>query len=109
MSADAPKGVAPVNSLLAAVQSNLAAQEADSRPKEARTEAKAEKRSRTAGRAAGRSAGSRTVLVGGHFPPGVLQQLRIIAAEEGTTNQALLGEALDLLFVKKGKARIDRL
>ena len=47
-----------------------------------------------------------TSLVGGHFPPEVLKQLKIIAAEEGTTNQALLEEALNLLFVKKGKKKI---
>ena len=50
-----------------------------------------------------------TVLVGGHFPPHVLRQLRMIAAEEGTTNQALLGEALDLLFTRKGKDKIEDL
>lgn len=47
-----------------------------------------------------------TVLIGGHFPPAVKQQLRILAAEENTTSQALLEEALDLLFIKKGKAAI---
>lgn len=47
-----------------------------------------------------------TVLIGGHFPPDVLRQLKIIAAEESTTNQALLAEALDLLFLKKGKKKI---
>ncbi len=47
-----------------------------------------------------------TVLIGGHFPPEVSKQLRIIAAEEGTTNQALLEQALDLLFIKKGKGHI---
>ena len=44
-----------------------------------------------------------TVLIGGHFHPTVLRQLRIIAAEEETTNQALIEEALNLLFAKKGK------
>ena len=47
-----------------------------------------------------------TVLIGGHFSPSVAKQLGILAAEEGTTKQVLLGEALDLLFVKKGKSRI---
>lgn len=46
------------------------------------------------------------VLIGGHFPKPVRQQLRMIAAEEDTTTQALLEEALDLLFVKKGKGKI---
>lgn len=54
-------------------------------------------------------AGGKTVLVGGHFPPAVLKQLRLIAAEEDTTNQALIAEALDLLFIKKGKDRIQKL
>ncbi len=45
----------------------------------------------------------KTVLVGGHFSPDVQKQLRMIAAEEGKTNQALIGEALNLLFKKKGK------
>lgn len=48
-----------------------------------------------------------TVLIGGHFPPSVKQQLRMIAAEEDTTSQALLGEALELLFIKKGKANLN--
>ena len=45
-------------------------------------------------------------MVGGHFPPHVLRQLRMIAAEEDTTNQALIAEALDLLFMRKGKQKI---
>jgi len=49
-----------------------------------------------------------TKLIGGHFPPEVSTQLRILAAEEGTTVQKLLGEALDDLFVKKGKGRVSR-
>jgi hypothetical protein len=47
-----------------------------------------------------------TKLVAGHFDPKVARQLRIIAAEEDTTIQSLLEEALDLLFVKKGRAHI---
>lgn len=47
-----------------------------------------------------------TKLIGGHFSPEVSTQLRILAAEEGTTVQKLLGEALDDLFVKKGRSRI---
>ena len=47
-----------------------------------------------------------TKLVAGHFEPKVARQLRIIAAEEDTTIQALLEEALDLLFIKKGRAHI---
>lgn len=47
-----------------------------------------------------------TKLIGGHFAPEVSTQLRIIAAEEGATVQSLLAEALDDLFVKKGKSRV---
>ena len=47
-----------------------------------------------------------TKLIGGHFAPEVSMQLRMIAAEEDTTIQNLLAEALDDLFTKKGKARI---
>ena len=47
-----------------------------------------------------------TKLIGGHFAPEVSVQLRMIAAEDSTTVQNLLAEALDDLFVKKGKARI---
>ena len=50
-----------------------------------------------------------TTLIGGHFSPEVSKQLAIIAAEEGTTKQALLSEALNMLFVKKGKAKIAEL
>jgi len=49
-----------------------------------------------------------TKLIGGHFAPKVSTQLRILAAEEGTTVQNLLGEALDDLFVKKGRSRVVR-
>ncbi len=47
-----------------------------------------------------------TVLVGCHFPQHVSRQLKLIAAEEDTTNQALIAEALDLLFTRKGKGKI---
>ena len=49
-----------------------------------------------------------TKLIGGHFAPEVSTQLRILAAEESTTVQKLLAEALDDLFVKKGKGRVAR-
>ena len=45
-------------------------------------------------------------FVGGHFDPAVGKQLRLIAVEDDTTVQALLEEALDLLFVKKGRQKI---
>ncbi|MGQ3675778.1 ribbon-helix-helix domain-containing protein [Xanthobacter sp. TB0139] len=47
-----------------------------------------------------------TRLIGGHFPPEVARQLRMLAAEEDTTVQALLEEAIGLLFVKKGRAAL---
>jgi hypothetical protein len=47
-------------------------------------------------------------LIGGHFPKHVAQQLKILAAEEDTTEQALLAEALDLLFIKKGKDAVAK-
>lgn len=49
-----------------------------------------------------------TKLIGGHFAPEVSTQLRILAAEEGTTVQRLLAEALDDLFVKRGRSRVAR-
>jgi hypothetical protein len=48
-------------------------------------------------------------FIGGHFDPPVLQQLKIIAAEDFKTVQDLLAEALDLLFVKRGKDKIEKL
>ena len=47
-----------------------------------------------------------TRLIGGHFRPEVARQLRMLAAEEDTTIQALLAEAIDLLLTKKAKSRI---
>jgi hypothetical protein len=45
------------------------------------------------------------VFIGGYFNKGAAIQLKIIGAEESRTNQELLEEALDLLFIKKGKTR----
>jgi len=47
-----------------------------------------------------------TRLIGGHFSPDIARQIRILAAEEEMTVQALLEEALSDLFVKKGKKAI---
>jgi hypothetical protein len=47
-------------------------------------------------------------MIGGHFPPDVAKHLKILAAEEDTSVQSLLEEALDLLFVKKGRGHIKR-
>jgi hypothetical protein len=47
-------------------------------------------------------------LIAGHFDPKVAKQLKLLAAEEETTVQGLLEEALELLFVKKGRGTIKR-
>lgn len=47
-------------------------------------------------------------FLGGHFDPKVVRQMKMLAAEEDTTTQALLEEALDMLFVKKGKGQMIR-
>lgn len=54
------------------------------------------------------STGSRSgrVLVGGHFASEVQRALRILAAEEGTTVQALLAEGINTVFAKRGKPEI---
>src|SRR3546814_19879993 len=46
-----------------------------------------------------------TTWIGGHFPPEVSTQPRIIAAEEGPTVQSRLGEALDDLCVRSEERR----
>ena len=51
--------------------------------------------------------GKRTVLVGAHLSPEYYKQLRLIAAEEDSQVNTLIREALDLLFIKKGKARVS--
>jgi hypothetical protein len=45
-------------------------------------------------------------FVGAHFHPEVARQLKMLAAEDGTTIQELLEQAVDLLFVKNGKTKI---
>jgi hypothetical protein len=46
------------------------------------------------------------VLVGGHFAPQVQTALKIVAAEERTTVQALLTEGINTVFAKRGKPEI---
>ena len=65
------------------------------------TTPKAAPRARTAGREG-------TKLIGGHFPPEVSTQLRILAAEVNTTVQALLEEAISDLLTKKGRGAVGR-
>lgn len=48
-------------------------------------------------------------LIAGHFDPKIAKQLKLLAVEDDTTVQALLEEALDLLFAKKGRARVNDL
>lgn len=49
------------------------------------------------------------VLVGAHFAPEVQTALKIIAAEERTTMQALLAEAINAVFAKRRKPEIAEL
>lgn len=44
--------------------------------------------------------------VTGYFPPAVKKQLRLLAAEQETTIQNLLAEALNDLFAKNGKPEL---
>ena len=48
-------------------------------------------------------------LVGGFFAPPVHKQLKVLAAETGITQQALLAEALNMVFAKYGKPEIAEL
>lgn len=48
-----------------------------------------------------------TRLVGAHLPPSFSKQLNILAAEEDVTVRDLLAEAINDLFVKKGKKRVS--
>ena len=47
-----------------------------------------------------------TKAVSGHFDPAVSRQLRAIALDEDSSVQELLREALNDLFIKRGKAPI---
>tara|TARA_R110002020_G_scaffold387805_2_gene598568 strand:- start:1095 stop:1385 length:291 start_codon:yes stop_codon:yes gene_type:complete len=47
-----------------------------------------------------------TKHVGGYFDPAVSKQLRQIALEEDSSVQALLGEAIDMLFQNRRKPMI---
>ena len=47
-----------------------------------------------------------TKMIGAHFPREVSTALNILSAEQDTTNQALLTEALNDLFSKYGKPPI---
>ncbi len=45
-------------------------------------------------------------LIGGHFDKSVSRQLRELAAREDTTVQALLAEAINMLFVSRSLPQI---
>jgi len=94
----------PSNSLRAAISQNMADQ-AEIKP----VESVSPKKAASPAKATKIASRANTVLIGGHFPPEVKQQLRLIAAEEGKTSQSLIAEALDLLFTKKGKGKIKDL
>lgn len=67
---------------------------------------KAEKPAPRASRAPSRKG---QTLIGGFFDPEVHKQLKVMAAEQGTTQQALLADALNMLFAKSGKPEIASL
>jgi len=52
---------------------------------------------------AGRQDRAGKKMVGGHFSTDLSRAVNILAAEQGTTVQALVGEALDLLMRHYGK------
>ena len=55
-----------------------------------------------------RPSGGRGRHIGGYFDPAVARQIKSLAAEEDTTVQELVAEALDLLFKSRGKPAIAR-
>lgn len=46
------------------------------------------------------------VVVAGHFEPVVQTALRLLAAEEGTTIQALLAEGINMVLAARGKPQV---
>ena len=52
----------------------------------------------------GARAGTRQIA--GHFPEATVKALKFVMAEEATTLQALLDEAIHDLLVKKGRAKM---
>ena len=62
----------------------------------------------TSSESVAKAGGSRAgrVLVGGHFATEVQRALKMIAAEESTTVQALLTEGINTVFAKRGKPEI---
>ena len=62
--------------------------------------------SQTVGKASPPKSRLGRVLVGGHFAPEVQTALKVIAAEERTTVQALLAEGINTVFAKRHKPEI---
>ena len=54
----------------------------------------------------GARAGTRQIA--GHFPEETVKALKFVMAEEATTLQALLDEAIHDLLVKKGRAKLQK-
>ena len=54
------------------------------------------------------SAGGRGRHIGGYFDPAVARRIKALAAEEDTTVQELVAEALDMLFRSRGKVGVAR-
>jgi len=79
----------------------------EKQPKPGPAKAKAERKTqRTPLRPAVSVAHKSSVIVGGRFAPEVQTALKVIAAEERTTVQALLGEAINMVFAKRHKPEI---
>lgn len=49
------------------------------------------------------------VLIGGHFAPEVQMELKVLAAQERTTVQALIAEGIDAVFARRHKPQIAAL
>lgn len=84
----------PANRLQAVLDSAAGRQETAHKPKKAPPNGTVRLR---AGRSKLPDKEAGTVLVGAHLPPAYNRQLRLLAAEEGATSNALIREALDLL------------
>lgn len=49
------------------------------------------------------------VLIGGHFAPEVQTELKVLAAQERTTVQALIAEGINAVFARRHKPQIAAL
>lgn len=82
----------------------LAALKSPSAPEKKPIEPSTSARTKTRKPKPGARAGTR--LIAGHFPPATLIALKHIMAEEETTLQALLDEAINDLLIKKGRLKL---